>query len=38
MDTPEAIKTAWAAYRQALRDLPSTIIQPRTFSAWPTIP
>jgi hypothetical protein len=38
VDTPEAIKTAWVSYRQALRDLPSTITEPRTFSAWPTIP
>jgi hypothetical protein len=35
VDTPEAIKSAWVAYRQALRDLPSTITEPRTFSAWP---
>jgi Phage tail assembly chaperone protein len=36
VDTPEAIKSAWVTYRQALRDLPSTITEPRTFSAWPT--
>jgi hypothetical protein len=33
-----ADKTAWATYRQALRDLPSTITEPRTFSAWPHNP
>ena len=33
-----ADKTAWATYRQALRDLPSTITEPRTFSDWPHNP
>lgn len=34
-----ADKTAWATYRQALRDLPSTITgDPRTFSDWPHDP
>lgn len=34
-----ADKTAWATYRQALRDLPSTITgDPRTFSDWPHNP
>ena len=34
-----ADKTAWASYRTALRDLPSTITgDPRTFSAWPHDP
>lgn len=33
-----ADKTAWATYRQALRDLPSGITEPRTFSAWPNNP
>ena len=33
-----ADKTAWATYRQALRDLPSTITEPRTFTAWPHNP
>jgi len=33
-----ADKTAWATYRQALRDLPSTVTEPRTFSAWPHNP
>jgi len=33
-----ANKTAWATYRQALRDLPSGITEPRTFSAWPHNP
>jgi hypothetical protein len=31
-------KTEWATYRQALRDLPSTITEPRTFSAYPNNP
>lgn len=32
-------KTAWATYRQTLRDLPSTITgDPRTFSDWPHDP
>lgn len=31
-------KAAWATYRQALRDLPSSITEPRTFSAWPNNP
>jgi len=38
VDTPTAIKTAWATYRQALRDLPTTITEPRTFSDWPHDP
>jgi hypothetical protein len=29
--------SAWVAYRQALRDLPSTTADPRT-AAWPTEP
>ena len=33
-----ADKTAWATYRQALRDLPATITEPRTFAAWPHSP
>jgi hypothetical protein len=33
-----ADKAAWATYRQALRDLPSTVTEPRTFSAWPHNP
>lgn len=33
-----ADKTAWATYRQALRDLPSTITEPRTFADWPHNP
>ena len=33
-----ADKTAWATYRQALRDLPSTITEPRTFADWPHSP
>lgn len=34
-----ADKTAWATYRQALRDLPNTITgDPRTFSDWPHDP
>ncbi len=34
-----ADKTAWATYRTALRDLPSTITgDPRTFTDWPRDP
>ncbi len=33
-----ADKTSWATYRQALRDLPTTITEPRTFSDWPNNP
>ena len=34
-----ADKTAWASYRTALRDLPSTITgDPRTFTDWPDDP
>jgi hypothetical protein len=34
-----ADKAAWATYRQALRDLPSTITtDPRTFNSWPHNP
>ena len=34
-----ADKTAWATYRTALRDLPSTITgDPRTFTDWPHDP
>lgn len=38
VDTPTDIKTAWASYRQVLRDLPSTITEPRTFRDWPHDP
>lgn len=31
-------KILWATYRQTLRDLPSTITDPRTFTAWPHDP
>jgi len=31
-------KTLWATYRQTLRDLPSTITDPRTFTEWPHNP
>ena len=31
-------KEAWATYRQALRNLPSNIADPRTFTAWPHNP
>jgi len=31
-------KAEWTTYRQTLRDLPSTITEPRTFSAWPNNP
>lgn len=37
-DNPSAKKTDWAIYRQALRDLPSTITEPRTFTDWPKDP
>lgn len=30
-------KSVWLTYRQALRDLPSTITEPRTFSNWPKV-
>ena len=33
-----ADKTAWATYRQALRDLPLSITDPRTFADWPHDP
>lgn len=33
-----ADKIAWATYRQTLRDLPSTITEPRTFTDWPHNP
>ena len=33
-----ADKTAWATYRQTLRDLPATITEPRTFADWPHNP
>lgn len=31
-------KTEWATYRQALRDLPATVTDPRTFADWPRNP
>jgi hypothetical protein len=31
-------KSEWATYRQTLRDLPSTITEPRTFTDWPHNP
>lgn len=31
-------KAEWATYRQTLRDLPSTITEPRTFTEWPHNP
>lgn len=31
-------KAEWATYRQTLRDLPSTITEPRTFTDWPHNP
>jgi IS1 family transposase len=31
-------KAEWTTYRQALRDLPSTITEPRTFTDWPHNP
>ena len=38
VDCTIAKKTEWSTYRQTLRDLPSTITEPRTFSAWPNNP
>ena len=38
VDCTIAKKTEWATYRQALRDLPSTVTEPRTFSAYPNNP
>jgi hypothetical protein len=38
VDCTIAKKTEWATYRQALRDLPSGITEPRTFSAYPNNP
>ena len=38
VDCTIAKKTEWATYRQALRNLPSTITEPRTFSDWPNNP
>ena len=31
-------KAEWATYRQALRDLPTTVTDPRTFADWPRNP
>jgi hypothetical protein len=31
-------KAEWTTYRQTLRDLPSTITEPRTFKDWPHNP
>lgn len=31
-------KAEWATYRQALRDLPATVTDPRTFADWPHNP
>ena len=31
-------KADWATYRQILRDLPSTVTEPRTFADWPHNP
>ena len=38
VDCTIAKKAEWATYRQALRDLPSGITEPRTFSAYPNNP
>lgn len=38
VDCTIAKKADWAAYRQALRDLPSTVTDPRTFADWPHNP
>lgn len=37
-DAPSAKKTEWATYRQALRDLPETITDPRLPVEWPKDP
>lgn len=31
-------KAEWTTYRQTLRDLPSTVTEPRTFTDWPHNP
>ena len=36
-DIPESIRTKWASYRQALRDLPATTSDPSN-PTWPTKP
>lgn len=38
VDTPVNTKLTWVTYRQQLRDLPSTITEPRTFTDWPKQP
>lgn len=38
VDCTIAKKTEWATYRQTLRDLPSTVTDPRTFTDWPHNP
>jgi hypothetical protein len=38
VDCTIAKKTEWATYRQALRDLPSGIAEPRNFTAYPNNP
>ena len=39
-DNPMINKSAWATYRQALRDIPEKMgsADPRTWSSWPTSP
>jgi hypothetical protein len=37
-DASQETKAAWSGYRQELRDLPSTVVDPRGFSGWPTPP
>ena len=36
-DIPESIRTKWASYRQALRDLPANTSDPKN-PTWPTKP
>tara|TARA_B000000565_G_scaffold205493_1_gene158924 strand:+ start:586 stop:933 length:348 start_codon:yes stop_codon:yes gene_type:complete len=36
-DIPESIRTKWASYRQALRDLPANTSDPKN-PIWPTKP
>jgi hypothetical protein len=38
VDCTIAKKAEWTTYRQALRDLPATVTDPRTFADWPHNP
>jgi hypothetical protein len=37
-DIPDSVSSPWSVYRQQLRDLPSTITEPCTFTNWPEAP